>query len=151
AYEELLWLADDVIRRRQDHRSGRTLSPEEAARQALGYLGKAEIAHPPTRALYALRARCRKDLGDEAAGRADTKLAAETPATMALDHFLRGQAAYDAGQLREGVQAFEAAQWLEPTHYWSLMWLGYCLCDLGRGPEDFAGTARVFTGCILKQ
>src|SRR5205807_535649 len=66
-------------------------------------------------------------------------------------HVLRGQAAFDAKQLAEGVQAFEAALHLEPTHYWSLMWLGYCLCDLGQRREDFAGAARVFTGCILKR
>src|SRR5262249_31129903 len=100
-------------------------------------------------ALYALRALCRKALGEEAAARADTQRADQTPATMALDHFLRGQAAHDAKQLAEGVQAFEAALRLEPTHYWSLNWLGACLCDRGRGPEDFAGAARVFTGCVL--
>src|SRR5207249_12092594 len=70
---------------------------------------------------------------------------------LALDYFLRGQDAYDAKKLAEGVQAFEAALRLEPTHYWSMMRLGYCLCDLGRGPEDFAGAARVFTGCILNR
>ena len=31
------------------------------------------------------------------------------PAAIALDHYLRGQAAYDAKQFAEGVQAFEAA------------------------------------------
>src|SRR5262249_15321137 len=30
AYEELLWLADDVVRRQQEHRSKQELSPEEA-------------------------------------------------------------------------------------------------------------------------
>jgi tetratricopeptide (TPR) repeat protein len=78
-------------------------------------------------------------------------MADQTPATTALDHFLRGQAAYDAKQLAEGVQAFEAALRLEPTHYWSMMALGNCLGDLGQGPEDFVGAARVFTGCILKR
>src|SRR5262249_10485140 len=38
AYEELLWLADDIVSRQQEHRSGRPLSPEGAARQALVYL-----------------------------------------------------------------------------------------------------------------
>src|SRR5262249_24064882 len=130
---------------------GQALAPDAAARAALGYLGNAERAHRPTRALYALRARCRKTLGDEAAAQVDTQLADQTPSTMALDHFLRGQAAYDAKQLAEGVQAFEAALRLESTHYWSLMWLGYCLCDLGQSPDDFAGAARVFTGCVLKR
>ena len=44
AYEELLWLADDVVRRRVDHRSGRKLSPPEAAQEGLAYLRKAEAA-----------------------------------------------------------------------------------------------------------
>jgi tetratricopeptide (TPR) repeat protein/serine/threonine protein kinase len=151
AYEELLWLADDVARRRQEHRSGRTLSPEAAARAALVYLGKAEGAHPPTQALYTLRAGCRKALGEEAAAQADRQRADQAPPTMALDHYLRGQAAYDANQLAEGVRAFDAALGQESTHYWSMMKLGYCLCDLGRGREDFLGAVRVFHGCILKR
>ncbi|HVK11237.1 MAG TPA: tetratricopeptide repeat protein, partial [Gemmataceae bacterium] len=151
AYEELLWLADDVFRRRQAHRSEGTLSRDAAARQALAYLGRAEHAHRPTQAFYVLRARCRKGLGDEAAAQGDRQLADQTPATMAIDHALRGQAALDARQLAEGVQAFEAALRLEPTHYWSMMHLGYCLCDLGRGPEDYVAAARVFTGCLLKR
>jgi tetratricopeptide (TPR) repeat protein len=151
AYEQLLWLADDLLQRREGHRSGQAISPAAAAREALVYLGKAEAAHRPTQALYALRARCRQALGEEAAAQADRRLADQTPPALALDHYLRGQAAYDAKQLAEGVQAFEAALRLEPTHYWSLMRLGCCLCDLGKGPEDFAGAARVFTGCILKR
>jgi tetratricopeptide (TPR) repeat protein len=151
AYEELLWLADDVLRRKPEYRSGQKLPPEADARAARVYLGKAEGAHRPTQALYALRALCHKVLGDEAAAQADTRLAAQTPPTMALDHFLRGQAAFDAKQLAEAVQAYEAALRLEPTHYWSMMRLGYCLCDRGRGPEDFARAATAFTGCILKR
>jgi tetratricopeptide (TPR) repeat protein len=151
AYEVLLWLADDVLRRRQGHPSEQSHSTETAARQALVYLGQAERAHRATQALYTLRTRCRKALGEEAAAQADTQRAAQAPATMALDHYLRGQDAYDAKQLAAGVQAFEAALRLEPTHYWSLMKLGYCLCDLGRGPDDFIRAATVFTGCILKR
>jgi tetratricopeptide (TPR) repeat protein/serine/threonine protein kinase len=151
AYEELLWLADDVLRRQQEHRSGHTLSPQLAARAALAYLGKAESAHRPTQALYVLRRRCRETLGEEAAAQADQQLADRTPPTLALDHYLRGQAAYDTKRLAAGIEAFEAALRVEPTHYWSLMKLGYCLCDLGQGPEDFAGAARVFTGCLLKR
>jgi serine/threonine protein kinase/Flp pilus assembly protein TadD len=151
AYEELLWLADDVLRRKEEHRSGKKLSLEVAARAALVYLGKAESAHRPTQALYVLRARCRKALGQGAAAQAEKQLADQTPATLAMDYILRGVAAYDAKQLVEGVQAFETALRVEPTHYWSLMRLGYCLCDLGQGPEDFAGAVRVFMGCILKR
>src|SRR5262249_25827033 len=42
-YDELLWLADDVLRRGQGHRSGLKLSPIERARQGLVYLHKAEV------------------------------------------------------------------------------------------------------------
>jgi tetratricopeptide (TPR) repeat protein len=151
AYAVLLWLADDVLDRQAEHRSGRKLSPQAAAGAALAYLGKAESAHPPTLALYSLRWRCHKALGDEAAARADKQRADRAAPTLAVDHYLRGQAAHDAKQLAQGAQAFEAALRVEPTHYWSLMHLGYCLCDLGQGPEDFVGAARVFTGCILKR
>jgi tetratricopeptide (TPR) repeat protein len=151
AYEQLLWLADDVVRRGQEHRSGQTLSAKAAARAALAYLGKAESAHRPTLAFYVHRARCRKALGEKAAAQADRELAAKTPATMALDHYLLGREAYEAKQLADAVQAFEAALRLEPTHYWSMMNLGFCLGDLGQAPEDFVGAARVFSGCILKR
>jgi tetratricopeptide (TPR) repeat protein len=151
AYEELLWLASDIVWRQQGHRSEGQLALEVAARAALAYLGKAESAHPPTPALYALRARCRQALGEEAAAQADRQRADQTAPTLALDYYLRGQSAYDAKHLAEGVEAFEAALRLEPTHYWSLMWLGQCLTDLGQGPEDFAGAARVYTGCLLKR
>jgi tetratricopeptide (TPR) repeat protein len=151
AHEQLLWLADDVVRRLQEHRSGRKLSPQAAARAALVYLDRAAGAYRPTLALYSLRGRCRKALGEVAAARADRELAARTPPSLALDHSLRGQAAYDVKRLAEGVEAFEEALRLEPTHYWSLMKLGHCLCDLGRRPEDFAGAERTFDGCILKR
>jgi tetratricopeptide (TPR) repeat protein len=151
AYEELLWLAADLVHRRQEYRSGRKLSAQAAARAALVYLRKAEGARRPSLAVYVLRARCRTALGEEAAAQADWRRAVRTPATLAVDHFLRGQAANNARRLAEGVRAFEAALRLEPAHYWSLMNLGYCLCDRGRGPEDFAGAAWVFTGCILKR
>jgi tetratricopeptide (TPR) repeat protein/serine/threonine protein kinase len=151
AYEELLWLADDIVHRQQGHRSAEKLSPSTAARAALVYLARAERAHRPTTALYMLRARCRKTLGKVAAAQADLQLAATTPPTMAVDHYLRGQDAVAAKQLEVSIEAFEAALRLEPTHYWSMMKLGHCLCDLGRGPEEFTGAVRVFSGCILKQ
>jgi serine/threonine protein kinase/tetratricopeptide (TPR) repeat protein len=151
AYEELLWLADDLLGRQQDHRSGQKLPVAEAARRALVYLANAASAHEATRALYALRARCRKALHEEAASRADRQLADQTPPTMALDHYLEGQAAYDAKLRAEGVLAFEAALRLEPTHYWSMMRLGYCWCDLGQKPEDFATAVVAFSGCIMQR
>jgi tetratricopeptide (TPR) repeat protein/serine/threonine protein kinase len=150
-YEGLLWLADDVLRRQQDHGTGQTLTPEAAGRQALVYLDRAEKNRRPTQALHLLRVRCYEILKEDAPAQAYAERARQSPPTAALDYFLRGQAAYEARQLAEGVQAFEAALRLEPTRYWSLMKLGFCLCDLGRGPEDYSGAVRVFTGCILKR
>jgi Flp pilus assembly protein TadD len=136
-YEQLLWLALDVLSRNENHRSRQELSPQVAAREALVYLGKAETAHVPTQGFYMLRARCRRALGEEAA-QADQQLADQTAQSMAVDHLLRGRAAYDAKQFPVAVQAMEAALRLEPSNFWSLMWLGFCLCDLGQGPKDFA-------------
>jgi tetratricopeptide (TPR) repeat protein/serine/threonine protein kinase len=151
AYEELLWLAEDAALRQEEHRSGQKLSPASAAQAALVYLGKAETAHRPTRAFYSMRAYCRKALGEVAAARVDLQRADQTRPTMALDFYLQGVFAHGRKQQAEAVRAFEAALRLEPSHYWSLMRLGICLCDLGQGPEDFLGAARVFTGCILKR
>ncbi len=151
AYEELLWLADDVFRRRQEHHSGRKLSPAEAAREGLVYLHKAEASWRPTAAFFRIRAGCRKASGEAEAARADEALVRQTPPTIALDHYLLGVAAQAARDKAEGVKQFEAALRLEPTHYWSLMSLGSCLDDLGDQEQDFAAATVAFTGCILKR
>jgi tetratricopeptide (TPR) repeat protein len=150
-YEELLWLASDVLTRQQDHRSERQLTKESAAQQALTYLAKAETARPATQALYALRGTCRENLGEETAAQADFRLVRKTPPTLPVDYWVRGQAAYNAKQLQTAINAFEAALGLDPTDYWSLFWLGHCLCDLGQVREDFTAAVGVFSGCILKR
>src|SRR5207244_2889968 len=88
SYEVLLWLADDVLRRRQKHGSEQAISREQAARVGLAYLDKAAQVRQPTQALYVLRSRCHKALEEDAAAQADTELAAQTPPTIAIDHFL---------------------------------------------------------------
>src|SRR5262249_49403215 len=65
------------------------LPPEGPAGEPLASREQAETAPPPTQALYALRASCRKVLRDPAA-QADSLLAEQTPPTIALDHYLRG-------------------------------------------------------------
>ncbi|MGA2258790.1 MAG: protein kinase, partial [Thermoguttaceae bacterium] len=149
AYEQLVWLAADVLNRRQDQRSGQPLSPRAAAEAAGAYLQKAETARPPSHAFYRLRAQARQALGQEELARADVALAGKTPPTMACDYYLQGQTAYAARDRDKGIEAFEAALRLEPKHFFSLLRLGYCLCDLGRGPEDFTAAEMVFTGCIM--
>ncbi len=148
-YEQLVWLADDVLKRRQDQRSGQPLSPPAAAEAAVVYLQKAETARPPSHAFYRLRAQACQALGEKELARADVALAGKTPPTMACDYYLQGQTAYAARDRDKGIEAFEAALRLEPKHFFSLLWLGYCLCDLGRGPEDFSAAEMVFTGCIM--
>jgi tetratricopeptide (TPR) repeat protein len=157
-YEVLLWLADDTSIRQQDHgREGNKLSPPLAARQALTYLAKAEQAWTPTKAFYRLRARGRDEFRRRAemfyTGSAleDARRAWQMPATMAVDHYLLGQLAYLSRQRAEGIKQFEAALRLEPNHYWSLLWLGDCLCDLGQGPEDFAAAVGIYTGCVAQR
>jgi tetratricopeptide (TPR) repeat protein/serine/threonine protein kinase len=150
-YEAMLLLAEDILLRKRGHGTERTVSPQAAAQQALIYLAKAEQAHRPTKAFYVLRGDCHQALDEKVAAQADANLAQGTRATIALDLYRKGQEALAAKQLPEAVRAFEAALRLQPSSYWSLMKLGHCLCDLGRGPEDFEGAIRVFTGCILKR
>jgi tetratricopeptide (TPR) repeat protein len=150
-YEELIWLADDVTTRRERHGSGEKLSREAALREGLKYLARAESAHAPTRALYEMRAFCHNNLGEVAARQADQELLLHTPPTIALDHYSQGFTLFSTNRLTEAVKHFEAALHLEPTHYWSLVRLGYCWCDLGQSPEDFRTAAAIFTGCILRR
>jgi tetratricopeptide (TPR) repeat protein len=151
SYEQLLWLADDALRRRVDHRFGREPSPSEAAREALVYLGRADTAFSLTSAFYEIRGRCRKALGEEEQARRDEELARQTPGMVALDHYLFAVLAYDARDKAEAVRQCEAALRVERTHYWSLLLLGACLCDLGQQEQDFASAAAVYTGCIMKR
>jgi tetratricopeptide (TPR) repeat protein len=150
-YSALLWLANDVVGRGREHRSGRPLSPAGAAQEGLTYLHRAAGAFGPTPALYRLRAQCRKALGEEEAARADEALARQTPAAIALDYHLLGLAAMTARNKTTALEQFEAALRVEPTHYWSLMFLGFSLLDLGEKEVDFAAAVTAFTGCILKR
>src|SRR5262249_48628646 len=67
--------------------------------------------------------------------------------TLAWDHYGRGVKAFSTNHPAEGVEAFEAALLLDPTHFWSLMMLGRCLGELG----NFDGETGVYNGCIMKR
>jgi tetratricopeptide (TPR) repeat protein len=151
AYEELLWLAADILQRQHDHRTGAILTPQSAARAALVLFRKAESSHPPTKALYRLRARSHQMVGDSLAMQADQQLAQKTQPSMAVDHYLSARAAHDAKQLDKAVKAFKAALRLEPTHYPSMMGMGCSLCGLGQRQEDYDTAVAAFTGCILSR
>jgi serine/threonine protein kinase/tetratricopeptide (TPR) repeat protein len=150
-YEQLLWLADDSLRRQIDHRAARALSPPESAQAALTYLGRAEHAVSLTPAFYHIRSRCRHALGDEGAARQDEQSAGQIPKAIALDHYLLALAAFDARNQAESVRHCEAALRLEPTHFWSLLLLGTSLGSLGITKDDYAASALTLTGCILKR
>jgi serine/threonine protein kinase/tetratricopeptide (TPR) repeat protein len=151
AYEALLWLADDLVRRGRDHRSGRKLSPQEAAQEGLAYLRQGEAAAPPTLAFYQVRARLLNALGRKEEARKDEERVRQTPGTIALDHYLQAVAAFYARDKAPAVKHCEAALRIEPTHYWSLLGLGSCLATLGREEQDFALAASAYTGCILRR
>ena len=119
AYEVLLWLADDIRWRKQDHQSGQQLTSEAAAGKALAYLAQAKHAHPPTHAYYVRSAQCLKVLGKMEAAQANTELANKTAPSMPLDHYLLGLTAHDAKDRTLALKAFTAALDMEPTHYWS--------------------------------
>src|SRR5262249_30252731 len=148
AYETLLCLADDVTRRREDHRSGQELAAEERARLVLVYLSKAEAAFRPTSAFYRIRAACRSWLTEMAARRADEELARNTSEVIALDHYLLAQAATNK---EEAGKQYEAALRVEPGHYWSLLGLGKCLLKFGKDEHDYVNAVAAFTGCIMKR
>jgi tetratricopeptide (TPR) repeat protein len=149
-YGALLCLADDLVVRRADYRTGAKLTDESAGRLGLLYLQKAAAGHAPTQALYRIRSTCRRFLMDDRGARADEQLAGQTPAATAQDHFLLGLRAFGATDKQEAVKQFEAALALEPTHYWSLMFLGVALLDLGQ-EQDRAEAVRVFTGGIMRR
>jgi Flp pilus assembly protein TadD len=155
-YQEFLWLADDLERRRVDHRSGHNMSPREAARQALVYLRQAEVAarplfSSPTPAFYQVRARCRQARGEQGAACQDLKLAGQAPRAIGLDHYLPAVAALQAGNRAAAVEQLEAALRVEPTHYWALLVLVSCHNVLGRHRQDFELAKTAATGCILKR
>jgi tetratricopeptide (TPR) repeat protein/serine/threonine protein kinase len=151
AYEALVWLANDIVHRQQDHLSGQQLSPKDAAGRALVYLARARTALQPSLAFYSLSAFCHRTLGETPGAEANKRLADRTAPTIAVDHYVLGLGSYANRNLSAAIRAFEAALRLEPNHYWSLMRLGYSLTDHGQGPRDFAAGVVAFTGCILKR
>ena len=156
AYEELLWLADDLLDRQQDHRSGRKVSHEEAGREGLSYLRRADgvaraAMNGPTSAYHQIHARLSKAVGDAGEAGKHEDLARRTPPAIALDHYLLAHAALDARDKAEAVRQFEAALHREPSHYRSLLNLGECLLQLGQTEQDFTLAVAAFSGCIMKR
>jgi len=151
AYDELLWLANDVARREIDHNSGQKASPHEAAEMGLAYLRRAEAAMPPTTAFYLIRARLHKSDGQQAEADQDEIRARRTSATIAMDRYLLAGAAYDARDKVKAIREYEAALRVEPTHYWSLLGLATVFNNLHQEDTDLALAVAAYTGCILNR
>jgi tetratricopeptide (TPR) repeat protein/serine/threonine protein kinase len=149
ACQQLLWLAGDVLDRRAEHRTAERLSPEQAAHAALAYLHQAESAHGTSRTFYEFRASAYYELGQTRLAEADAERARNTAAAVAWDYYLAGGAAQRARKKDEAVRAYQAALRLEPKHYGALLWMGFCLNELGVGREDYTAAAVAFTGCIM--
>jgi tetratricopeptide (TPR) repeat protein len=132
-----------------------------AARQALGWLNRAEQVLPGTRALRVHRAPCWKELGDRAAEKADMEQALAIVPTSAVDHFwhgfanhLRGDDARKKGDLKAAqdfyrLEIAEYAAFLElrPDHFWGYFNWANCHVYLNEKPDLYDALVG-FTACI---
>ena len=131
---------------------------QEAARQAIEWLNRAEKILPGTRALYVQRAACWGILGNPEADRADIKRAEAIEPTSAVDrfwrgfaHHLRGEESQRKGDARAAQESFrkEIAEYAafvqqRPDHFWGYFNWAVCLVNL----NDLDDAAIGFTTCI---
>jgi serine/threonine protein kinase/tetratricopeptide (TPR) repeat protein len=139
AYVTLVSLADYLVRW-----PGLREDPKSVSR-SLDLLQLAQAFHQPTRALYFVRARCRRAQGDTSAAAEDEKQFKAAVARTAWDYFLPGHTAGWSGDLDEAVRSYRAALTLQPNHYNSLFFLALRFATkLKRVPEAI----QLFTACI---
>jgi tetratricopeptide (TPR) repeat protein/tRNA A-37 threonylcarbamoyl transferase component Bud32 len=133
----------------------------KAARQALGWLNRAEQILPGTRALRVYRAPCWGLLGDRAADQADVKRALATPPASAVDHFWHGFATYQRGgeaRARKDLKAAhdfyrlamaEYAEFLRlrPDHFWGYFNWANCHAQINER-ADLYDALIGFTACM---
>jgi serine/threonine protein kinase/Tfp pilus assembly protein PilF len=131
---------------------------KEAARQAIGWLNRAEKLLPPTRTFYSHRSHYHKTVGDLAAFEADGARARSIPATSAIDHFWHGfaeeqraqQAAGkgDARRARElylsALAEYTAILRIHPQHFWAYFNWASCQFHLRSYQDALLG----YTACI---
>jgi tetratricopeptide (TPR) repeat protein len=135
-YVTLVSLADYGVRWNRD--------PGTAAR-SLELLQRAQIFHQPTRAFYFVRAECRRQQGDRAAGAEDEKQFKAAVARTAWDHFLPGHTAGWRGDFDEAIRSYQAALGLQPNHYNSLFFLAMLLANKMKRPAE---AVAYYTACI---
>jgi tetratricopeptide (TPR) repeat protein len=133
---------------------------QQAARQAIAWLDRANQVLPGTRAFYANRSPCWGRLGNRKADAADKKQALAIKPTSAVDHFWHGVAEHLRGDQALAKQDFKAAQehyrkgigqyaaFLErrPHSFWGYFNWAYCHVQLGGAGLDDAQVG--FTACI---
>jgi tetratricopeptide (TPR) repeat protein len=131
---------------------------QQAARQAIDWLNRAEEAVPHSRALHAHRAPFWDQLGDSRAARDDRDRADAIKPTSAVDRFWHGYDEYSRGEgllrkgdrkaaegpIRAAIADYAAFLQLRPDHYWGYFNWAYCHVLLGDLHDALVG----FTACI---
>jgi eukaryotic-like serine/threonine-protein kinase len=133
----------------------------QAARQAIDWLNRAELALPGTRALRVHRAPCWKELGDSVAEKADMEKGRAIPPTSAVDHFWRGFAHHLRAEEARRKNDLKAAQdfyrqeiaeyatflQLRPEHFWGYFNWANCHAELN-GRADLYDALVGYTACM---
>jgi tetratricopeptide (TPR) repeat protein/tRNA A-37 threonylcarbamoyl transferase component Bud32 len=137
---------------------GDEAAQQQAARQALDWLNRANEVLPGMRAFYANRAECWGVLGNQAAADADAKRALAIEPAAAVDHFWHGFANNRRGEqalrkkdrkaaeesYRRALAEYAAFLWLRPDHFWG--YFNWSLAHVRLG--DWQEAPFGFTACI---
>jgi tetratricopeptide (TPR) repeat protein/tRNA A-37 threonylcarbamoyl transferase component Bud32 len=131
---------------------------QQAARQSMDWLNRADKVVPGTKTFYANRSACWGKLGDRARDAADLKRAEAIEPTIAVDHFWHGFADHLRGNqavrkrdreaaekwYREELAEYAAFLRLHPDHFWGYFNWSLAQMQLGDLQEALFG----FTACI---
>jgi tetratricopeptide (TPR) repeat protein/tRNA A-37 threonylcarbamoyl transferase component Bud32 len=142
-------------------RGGGKTAEEAAARQAIGWLDRAEKILPGTRALHVHRAPCWTKLGNHAAAEADMEKARAIPPTSAVDHFWHGYADHLRGDEARAKKDFKAANefyrhemaeyaaflQLRPDHFWGYFNWANCHAQIYERPDQYDALIG-YTACM---
>jgi tetratricopeptide (TPR) repeat protein len=134
---------------------------QQAARQALEWLNRAEQVLPGTRALLVHRAPCLTRLDDREAAQADMKRAAAIQPTTAVDHFwhgfahhLRGDAALQTKDVtaardlyRQEIAEYAAFIQFRPEHFWGYFNWANAHAQINERPDLYDALIG-YTSCI---
>jgi tetratricopeptide (TPR) repeat protein len=108
-------------------------------------LRRAEAFHKPTRALFFVRAECRRLLGDPAGAAEDLKTYRGMAGATAWDYFLPGHTAGARGEVDEAIRSYREALRVQPDHFNSLFFLAHYLHVQ---KHEYLEAAGFYTACI---